>query len=142
MTARCKAAGRPEKALAIGDALITDLKGAKMRVWTRLFIADGLHGEEIEPYTAQHLGEMFAGRQCRRQGGDASSEMVSVYYEDLEVGQSASMEKTVTERDVEMFGEATGDHQSGAFRRRLCRARPSSAAASPMACCPSASSRR
>ena len=25
-----------------------------------LFIADGLHGEEIEPYTVQHLGEMFA----------------------------------------------------------------------------------
>ena len=36
--------------------------------------------------------------------------MVSVYYEDLQVGQSASMEKTVTERDVQMFGDATGDH--------------------------------
>ncbi|MEO7054535.1 MAG: MaoC family dehydratase [Rhizomicrobium sp.] len=35
--------------------------------------------------------------------------MVSVYYEDMQLGQSASMEKTVTEKDVQMFGEATGD---------------------------------
>ncbi len=54
------AAGRPKNALAIGDALITDLKGAKDAGLEALFIADGLHGEEIEPYTAQHLGEMFA----------------------------------------------------------------------------------
>ena len=54
-----KAAGRPKKALAIGDALITDLKGAQDAGLEALFIADGLHGEEIEPYTAQHLSEMF-----------------------------------------------------------------------------------
>ncbi len=36
--------------------------------------------------------------------------MVSVYYEDIQLGQSASMEKTVTEHDVQMFGDATGDH--------------------------------
>ena len=35
--------------------------------------------------------------------------MVSVYYEDLKLGQSASMEKTVTENDIQAFGEATGD---------------------------------
>jgi len=35
--------------------------------------------------------------------------MVSVYYEDIQLGQSASMEKSVTERDVQAFGEATGD---------------------------------
>jgi 3-hydroxybutyryl-CoA dehydratase len=35
--------------------------------------------------------------------------MVSVYYEDIQLGQSANMEKTVTERDVQAFGEATGD---------------------------------
>lgn len=35
--------------------------------------------------------------------------MVSVYYEDLQVGQSASMEKTVTEADITAFGQATGD---------------------------------
>jgi HAD superfamily hydrolase (TIGR01459 family) len=54
------AAGRPSQALAIGDALITDLKGAQGAGLEALFIADGLHGEEIEPYTAQHLDEMFA----------------------------------------------------------------------------------
>lgn len=36
--------------------------------------------------------------------------MVSVYYEDMQLGQSASMEKTVTEQDIQMFGDATGDH--------------------------------
>jgi 3-hydroxybutyryl-CoA dehydratase len=35
--------------------------------------------------------------------------MVSVYYEDLKVGQSATMEKTVTEEDIQAFGKATGD---------------------------------
>lgn len=35
--------------------------------------------------------------------------MVSVYYEDLKVGQSATMEKTVTEEDIQAFGRATGD---------------------------------
>ena len=55
-----KAAGEPKKPLAIGDALVTDLKGAKGVGIEALFIADGLHGEEIEAYTARHLGEMFA----------------------------------------------------------------------------------
>jgi HAD superfamily hydrolase (TIGR01459 family) len=54
------AAGNPQKPLAIGDALVTDLKGAQGAGIEALFIADGLHGEEIEPYTARHLGEMFA----------------------------------------------------------------------------------
>ena len=57
--AALEAAGRPRKALAIGDALVTDLKGAQAVGLEALFIADGLHGEEIEPYTAQHLAEMF-----------------------------------------------------------------------------------
>lgn len=54
-----KAAGHPSRALAIGDALVTDLKGAKAAGLAALFIADGLHGEEIEPYTPEHLTEMF-----------------------------------------------------------------------------------
>lgn len=58
--AALKAAGHPHRALAVGDALITDLKGAQQAGLEALFIADGLHGEEIEPYTPQHLGEMFA----------------------------------------------------------------------------------
>jgi HAD superfamily hydrolase (TIGR01459 family) len=60
-----KAAGRPQKALAIGDALVTDLKGAQDAGLEALFIADGLHGEEIEPYTALHLDEMFAAANVR-----------------------------------------------------------------------------
>jgi 3-hydroxybutyryl-CoA dehydratase len=31
------------------------------------------------------------------------------YYEDLKVGQAATILRTVTERDVQLFGEATGD---------------------------------
>ncbi len=58
--AALKAAGGAKKALAIGDALVTDLKGAQDVGLEALFIADGLHGEEIEPYTAGHLAEMFA----------------------------------------------------------------------------------
>ena len=34
---------------------------------------------------------------------------MTVYYEDLTIGQSASSEHTVTERDIQLFGEATGD---------------------------------
>lgn len=55
-----KAAGHPSRPLAIGDALVTDLKGAKDAGIEALFIADGLHGEETRPYTARHLGEIFA----------------------------------------------------------------------------------
>ena len=34
---------------------------------------------------------------------------MTVYYEDLKLGQSAAMTHTVTERDIQLFGEATGD---------------------------------
>jgi 3-hydroxybutyryl-CoA dehydratase len=34
---------------------------------------------------------------------------MTVYYEELSVGQSASSQHTVTERDIQLFGEATGD---------------------------------
>ena len=54
--------------------------------------------------------------------------MVSIYYEDIRVGQSASMEKTVTEADVRAFGEATGDFNPVHFdedyaRRTIFRGR-------------------
>lgn len=55
-----KAAGQPKRALAVGDALVTDLRGAQSAGLEALFIADGLHGEDIEPYTSEHLGAMFA----------------------------------------------------------------------------------
>jgi 3-hydroxybutyryl-CoA dehydratase len=48
--------------------------------------------------------------------------MVSHYYEDLVVGQSESVSHTVTERDIELFGEATGDmnpvHFDDAYARK------------------------
>src|ERR1700759_2004782 len=47
---------------------------------------------------------------------------MTVYYEDLKIGQSASITRTVTERDVQLFGEATGDmnpvHFDEAFARK------------------------
>ena len=35
--------------------------------------------------------------------------MTSVYLDELKPGLSAQMERTVTERDIQLFGEATGD---------------------------------
>src|ERR1700759_4771925 len=47
---------------------------------------------------------------------------MTVYYEDLKIGQSASITRTVTERDVQLFGEATGDmnpvHFDEAYARK------------------------
>ena len=34
---------------------------------------------------------------------------MTVYAEDIEIGQSASYERTVAEKDIALFGEATGD---------------------------------
>lgn len=55
--ARCAGARRP---LAIGDGLNTDVKGANGAGLDVLFIADGIHGEEIEPYTGAHIAELLA----------------------------------------------------------------------------------
>jgi HAD superfamily hydrolase (TIGR01459 family) len=56
-----RAAGRatPRKPLAVGDGLVTDVKGANEAGLAVLFIADGVHGEEIAPYTRQHLEELL-----------------------------------------------------------------------------------
>jgi 3-hydroxybutyryl-CoA dehydratase len=43
------------------------------------------------------------------------------YYEDLKVGQSESVSHTVTERDVELFGEATGDRNPVHFDEAYAR---------------------
>ncbi len=51
------AAQRP---LAVGDGMPTDIKGANGQGLEALFIADGIHGEEIEPYTETHLDELLA----------------------------------------------------------------------------------
>ena len=47
------------KPLAIGDGLQTDVKGANGAGLDALFIADGIHGEEIEPFTPEHLRSLF-----------------------------------------------------------------------------------
>jgi len=46
---------------------------------------------------------------------------MTVYYEDLHVGQSASHEHTVTERDIQLFGEATGDMNPVHFDEEYAR---------------------
>jgi len=55
-----KAAGQPKRPLAVGDGLFTDIAGANRAGLDVLFIGDGVHGEEIEPFTADHLGRLFA----------------------------------------------------------------------------------
>jgi HAD superfamily hydrolase (TIGR01459 family) len=56
------ASGRPapKRPLAIGDGLFTDVKGANRVGMDILFIADGIHGEDVEPYTPSHLADLFA----------------------------------------------------------------------------------
>ena len=56
-----KAAGRqgPKRPLAVGDGLLTDIKGANGAGLAALFIADGVHGEETRPYTAEHMEALF-----------------------------------------------------------------------------------
>lgn len=50
---------RPERPLAVGDGLLTDIRGANAAGIEALFIADGVHGEDIEPYSAEHLAGLF-----------------------------------------------------------------------------------
>ena len=57
--AALKAAGNPKRPLAVGDGLLTDIKGANEAGLEALFIADGVHGEEIAPYTDEHLAALF-----------------------------------------------------------------------------------
>jgi HAD superfamily hydrolase (TIGR01459 family) len=66
------AAGNPKRPLAVGDGLLTDIKGANAAGLDVLFVADGVHGEDIEPYTDEHLAALFtrfgvrAGSATRR----------------------------------------------------------------------------
>ncbi len=48
-------------------------------------------------------------------------EIATVYYEDLKVGMHESMTHTVTERDVELFGESTGDRNPVHFDEAYAR---------------------
>ena len=54
-----KAAGNPKKPLAVGDGMFTDVAGANRAGMDVLFIADGVHGEDAEPYGADHLSKLF-----------------------------------------------------------------------------------
>src|SRR5690349_4339224 len=47
--------------------------------------------------------------------------MTTVYAEELKPGLSASMERTVTERDIQLFGEATGDMNPVHFDEEFAR---------------------
>ena len=57
--AALKAAGNPKRPLAVGDGLLTDIKGANAAGLDALFVADGVHGEEIAPYTDEHMAVLF-----------------------------------------------------------------------------------
>ena len=46
---------------------------------------------------------------------------MTYYYEDLKVGQSESLSHTVTARDIELFGEATGDFNPVHFDEAYAR---------------------
>ena len=59
---------------------------------------------------------------------------MTYYIEDLKPGMSESFTKTVTERDIQLFGEVSGDMNPVAFRRGLSPRPRSSRAASPTAC--------
>ena len=54
------ATGNAQHPLAIGDGLVTDIRGANAAGHDALFIADGIHGEDVEPFTEAHLGELLA----------------------------------------------------------------------------------
>ena len=53
------AAGKPKRPLAVGDGLLTDIRGANGAGIEALFIADGVHGEETRPYTGEHMEALF-----------------------------------------------------------------------------------
>ena len=53
-------AGGAQRFLAIGDGIATDVKGANAAGLDCLFIADGIHGEDVREFTPEHMAELFA----------------------------------------------------------------------------------
>ena len=47
--------------LCIGDGMPTDIKGANSQGLDVLFIADGIHGEDVEPYNPEHVTALLGG---------------------------------------------------------------------------------
>ena len=64
--------GHPKRPLAVGDGLLTDIKGANAAGLQALFIADGVHGEEIAPYTDEHLAALFTRFGATREPSPAN----------------------------------------------------------------------
>ncbi|MGD0142416.1 MAG: TIGR01459 family HAD-type hydrolase [Rhizomicrobium sp.] len=61
LTAAREAAKRDiARPLAIGDGLETDIKGANVAGLDALFVADGIHGEDISKFSAEALAALFA----------------------------------------------------------------------------------
>ncbi len=60
-------AGGAKKLLAIGDGLHTDVKGANGAGIDALFIADGIHGEDVAEFTPRHMAELFEKAGVRAQ---------------------------------------------------------------------------
>ena len=56
------AAGRPERALVIGDGLETDIRGANAVGLDALFVAQGLHAKELGSLTQGNLDRLFGGK--------------------------------------------------------------------------------
>jgi HAD superfamily hydrolase (TIGR01459 family) len=54
------AAPDARRMLAIGDGMHTDIRGANAAGIDALFIADGIHGEEIGAVTSDHMAVLFA----------------------------------------------------------------------------------
>jgi len=54
------ASGGARRFLAIGDGLATDIKGANAAGIDAVFIADGIHGEDVAEFTVPHLEALFA----------------------------------------------------------------------------------
>jgi HAD superfamily hydrolase (TIGR01459 family) len=52
--------GGARRMLMIGDGLVTDIKGANAAGIDALFIADGVHGEDVREFTQAHMAELFA----------------------------------------------------------------------------------
>jgi len=52
-------AGGASRFLAIGDGLKTDIRGANAAKIDSLFIADGVHGEDVREFTEKHMAELF-----------------------------------------------------------------------------------
>ena len=50
---------------SVGDGLLTDIRGADRAGLDALFIADGVHGEDIHPYTPEHLAALLARYETR-----------------------------------------------------------------------------